>query len=163
MLGSRNKEERECTVLSHVIRKKPTPSENILTAILNWKNPKYVPGFSPSLPGPECRCSTTCATTTATWHYTTWWNRIDFRSSGLWRDLPTPRSAWFAISCSTCWRRRTVRWRRTRPSSSSTGSTRRRSSRRSTTSDPELSPSRSFPFSRSGTFLCFAMAPREKS
>ena len=34
-IEGRKEEGRECTVLLHVIRKSPTPSENRLTAILN--------------------------------------------------------------------------------------------------------------------------------
>ena len=48
MIGSRKEEGRVCTVLLHVIRKSPTPSENRLTAIL--KKPKSDPGFEPGLP-----------------------------------------------------------------------------------------------------------------
>ena len=50
MIGNRKEEGRVCTVLLHVIRKSPTPSENRLTAILNWKKPKSEPGFKPGLP-----------------------------------------------------------------------------------------------------------------
>ena len=51
MIGNRKEEGGVCTVLLHVIRKSRTPSENRLTAILNWKKPKSDPGFEPSLPG----------------------------------------------------------------------------------------------------------------
>ena len=50
MIGSMKEEGRECTVLFHVIRKSQTPSDNTLTAILNWKKPKSVPRFKPGLP-----------------------------------------------------------------------------------------------------------------
>ena len=48
MIRNRKEDGRVCTV--HVIRKSPTPSENWLTAILNWKKPKSDPGFEPGLP-----------------------------------------------------------------------------------------------------------------
>ena len=45
----RKEEGRECTILSQVIRKSWTPSENWLTAVLYWKRDKSVPGSEPSL------------------------------------------------------------------------------------------------------------------
>ena len=50
MIGNRKEEGRACAVLLYVNRKSPTPSENRLTAIRNWKKPKSDPGFEPCLP-----------------------------------------------------------------------------------------------------------------
>ena len=50
MIGNRKEGGRVCTVLLHVIRKSPTPSENRLIAILNWKKPKSDPGLEPVQP-----------------------------------------------------------------------------------------------------------------
>ena len=50
MIGNRKEEGRVCTVLLHIIRKSPSPSENRLTAFQNWKKPKSVGGFEPVLP-----------------------------------------------------------------------------------------------------------------
>ena len=50
MIGKKKEEERVCTVQLHVIRKSPRPSENRLTAFLNWKKPTSDLGFVPGLP-----------------------------------------------------------------------------------------------------------------
>ena len=50
MTGNRKEEGRVCTVLLHFIRNSPTPSENRLTAVLNWKKAKSKLVFKPSLP-----------------------------------------------------------------------------------------------------------------
>ena len=51
MTGNRKEEEeREHTVLLHVIRKSPTPIENILKALQYRKRPKSILGFKPGLP-----------------------------------------------------------------------------------------------------------------
>ena len=51
-IDDRKQERRKkcSTVLLNLIRKSLTPSENILTAILNWKKPMSVLGFEPGLP-----------------------------------------------------------------------------------------------------------------
>ena len=48
MIGNMKEEGRVCIVLLHVVWKSPTPSQNRLTAILNWK--KSNPGSEPGLP-----------------------------------------------------------------------------------------------------------------
>ena len=51
MTGNRKEEEeREHTVLLHVIRKSPTPIENRLKALQYRKRPKSILGFKPRLP-----------------------------------------------------------------------------------------------------------------
>ena len=50
MIGKRKEERRVCTVLLQVIIKSLTPSENRLTAMLNWKKPKSNLEFKPGLP-----------------------------------------------------------------------------------------------------------------
>ena len=50
MIRNWKEEGRVCTVILHVIRKKQTPIQNRLTAILNCKEPESIPGFEPSLP-----------------------------------------------------------------------------------------------------------------
>ena len=64
MIGNRKVEGRVCTVLLHVIRKSLTPCENRLTAILNWKKPKYDTVFE-SRQNASANANA-CATTTST-------------------------------------------------------------------------------------------------
>ena len=50
MIGKKKEEGlRGCTVLWHLIRKSPIPSENRLTAVLNLKKSKSIQGFKPGL------------------------------------------------------------------------------------------------------------------
>ena len=63
MVGNSKEEGREITVLLHVIRKSPTPSENRLTAILNWKKAEVLPGIQTWPAQTECQRYATCATT----------------------------------------------------------------------------------------------------
>ena len=70
MIGNRKEERRVCTILLHVIRKSPTPTENRLaffsSELLSKSNPGFKPGLPrqnaialplvpPPLPG-KCRC-----------------------------------------------------------------------------------------------------------
>ena len=77
MIGNRKEEGRVCTVLLHVIRKSPTPSENRLTAIMNFKKTKSDPEFEPGLPRQNASAlsaptlSATTSTTTTTTAFTT--------------------------------------------------------------------------------------------
>ena len=66
MTVGNNKPEDEgvCTVILHVLREIPMPSENRLTAILNRKS-QVRPRIRTWPARTECHCSTTCATTTA--------------------------------------------------------------------------------------------------
>ena len=61
MIRNRKEEGRVCIVLLNVIRKTPWHSKNRSTEVLNWKTPKIRTWPTQT----ECRCSTTCATTTA--------------------------------------------------------------------------------------------------
>ena len=54
MIGNRKEEGRVCTVLLHVIRKSPTPSENRLTAISELKKAKVKPRIQTWPAQPEC-------------------------------------------------------------------------------------------------------------
>ena len=57
----------ECTILLHILRESPTPSENRKTPILNRKS-QVCPAIRTQSARTECHCYTTCATTTAkTW------------------------------------------------------------------------------------------------
>ena len=97
MIGNRKEEGRVCTVLLHVIRKSPTPSESWLPAILNWKKHKSIPGFTPSLSiqsaTKQCRDSNP-----SQWHQ---------QKKTLPLVPPQPRSNWHlgatkSISCDDC-------------------------------------------------------------
>ena len=46
-----NRKVEVCIAQLYIIRKSQTPSENRLTAILNRKKPKFIPGFKPGLLG----------------------------------------------------------------------------------------------------------------
>ena len=82
MIGNKKEERRVCTILLHIIRKSPTPSENRLTAILNWKKAKVWPGIWTRPVQTECHRSTTCATTTSIVHII-----LGFRASMVVRPV----------------------------------------------------------------------------
>ena len=50
MIGNRKEERRVCTILLHVIRKSPTPTENRLAFFSSELLSKSNPGFKPGLP-----------------------------------------------------------------------------------------------------------------
>ena len=58
MIGSMKLEGIECTIILHVIRKSPTPSEKRLTAIPSWKSPSLSRDLNSACPDRIPSCAT---------------------------------------------------------------------------------------------------------